>query len=143
MTTDNNQYKGSITADTTLTKNFSATEVMMSRYSSTDGAVLAVRGDDADWDGNFLVLLIPVQNQTSGSLEVSESYERNKARIHFNRFLGGEEPVRGYAQSGKITFEYDQQGNTVNGTGHFKVRSDDLGHEYTFEKLEFSVQPVK
>ena len=140
MTTKEINYDGLITADTTLNRNFSSTQVTLSRYSSQDGELLACDGVDEKWDKNFLVFLIPVDDQTSGTLEVSSQFHRNKARIHFNRYVD-RMFVRGYADSGEITFEYNQSLNTLEGTYHFKVRQDDLGKSYGFVDGKFSVHP--
>ncbi|MBE8593256.1 hypothetical protein IQK56_21335 [Pseudomonas sp. MAFF 301449] len=140
MKTKKINYDGRITADTTLNRNFSSTQVTLRRYSSPEGALLACDGVDESWDENFLVFLIPVEDQTSGTLEVSSQFHRNKARIHFNRYVG-EMFVRGYADSGEITFEYNQSLNTLEGTYHFKVRQDDLGEAYGFLDGKFSVHP--
>ena len=138
------EYEGSMTATTTLDKKkFSATKVKITRYISQDGDLLAVKGDDADWNENFLVVFIPVQEQTSGTLEVSERHVADKATIHFNRYLGGEDPVRRYAHSGKIEFKYDKQNSTVSGSGYFEVQPNDVDPGYKFENLEFLVHPAK
>ncbi|QVN03844.1 hypothetical protein [Pseudomonas rhodesiae] len=146
MNTPKIEYKGNFTADTTLLQNFSATKVELSRFSGTDGDIVALINTDANWDNNFLVMRIPVTHQTSGELDVSLEQDPNTIKVHFNRMIDGEYR-RDFANSGKIRFEYDQQRDTISGTGYFNVTTQDKNHEhpnesYAFENIVFSIKPA-